>query len=193
LPIFSKELCPMRLSARPLNFALCLLSLTFVASLGFTRAGGQAPGNGLSGPPVLLPEYQARAPRTCTKLTTAPSLAQAVALAQCAMDGISSGQLFLTQSVNIEMGTPRPFVYQSDAGLSGIDLNAQVYPLRGSYTGYLCNKIGSMYPTGHSCLKSDVPEATGKCWKTSFGDYKCLLKGAVPKMEGGMPPPPVSY
>jgi hypothetical protein len=183
----------MILSARPLKLALCLFALTMLSPLAITNAGGQAPGSEISGPPVLLAEYQARAPRTCTKLKTAPSLAQAVALAQCAMDGISSGQLFLTQNVNIEMGTQRPFVYQSDAGLSGIDLNAQVYPLRGSYTGYLCNKIGSMYPAGHSCLKSDVPEATGKCWKTSFGDYKCLLKGAVPKMEGGMPPPPVSY
>jgi hypothetical protein len=183
----------MSLSARSLNLALCLLAFTMLAPLGFTSAGGQAAATNLSGPAVLLPEYQARGPRTCTKLTTAPSLAQAVALAQCGMDGISSGQLFLTQNVNIEMGSPRAFVYFSDAGLSGIDPNAQVYPLRGSYTGYMCNKIGSMYPAGHSCLKSDVSVATGTCWKTSFGDYKCLLKGAVPKMEGGMPPPPISY
>ena len=183
----------MSLSARSPNPALCLFALTLLAPLGITSAHGQAHGTDLSVPPQLLPEYQARAPRTCTKLTTAPSLTQAVALAQCAMDGISSGQLYLTQNVKIEMGTPRPFVYYSDAGLSGIDLNAKVYPLRGSYTGYLCNKIGSMYPAGHSCLKSDVPEATGSCWKTSFGDFKCLLKGAIPKMEGGMPPPPVSY
>jgi hypothetical protein len=182
----------MNLFARPLNLALCFSALTLVTSLGCNSAGGQAPGD-LSGPPVLLPLYQARAARTCTKLTTAPTLAQAVALVQCAMDGISSGSLYLTQNVNIEMGTPRAFVYNVDAGSSGIDLNAQVYPLRGSYTGYMCSRIGSMAPAGHNCMKSDVPVATGTCWKTSFGDYKCLLKGAVPKMEGGMPPPPVSY
>jgi hypothetical protein len=183
----------MSLSSRSLNLALCLLALTMFAPLGFTSAGGQAPGGDLSGPPVLLPLYQARAARTCTKLTTPPTLAQAVALVQCAMESISSGQLFLTQNVNIEMGTPRPFVYNIDAGSSGIDLNAQVYPLRGSYTGYMCSRIGSMAPAGHNCMKSDVPVAAGTCWKTSFGDYKCLLKGAYPKMEGGMPPPPVSY
>jgi hypothetical protein len=183
----------MSFSARPLSLTLCLFAITILAPLGIARAGGQASGSDLSGPPVLLPEYQARAPRTCTKLKTAPSLAQAVALAQCAMDGISSGQLFITQNVNIEIGSARPFVYFTDAGLSGIDPSAQVYPLRGSYTSYLCNKIGSMYPAGHSCLKSDVPEGTGQCWKTSFGDYKCLLKGAPPKMVGGMPPPPVTY
>jgi hypothetical protein len=175
---------------------MSLSALTLLPSLGCNNAGGQGTGTrgDLSGPPVMLPDYQTRAARTCTKLTTPPSLAQAVALVQCEMDGIASGALYLTQNVKIEMGAPRPFVYQSDAGTSGIDLKAQVYPLRGSYTSYMCYKVGAGgYPAGKGCMKSDVPLAAGTCWKTAFGDWHCSLKGASPSMGGGMPAPPVSY
>jgi hypothetical protein len=103
------------------------------------------------------------------------------------MDASSAFGVGLVQDVKIEMGKARPFVYSSDAGLSGIDLNAQVIPLRGSYTAYLCNTISNMAPVGHSCIKSPVPMAVGACWKTSFGDYKCKLQGApggsLPKSE----------
>ncbi|MGA3082140.1 MAG: hypothetical protein ABSD44_12245 [Terracidiphilus sp.] len=67
-------------------------------------------------------------------------------------------------------------------------MDAKVYPLRGSYTGYFCRLISNMEPAGQSCIKSVVPVAQGWCWKTSFGDWRCKLQGGAPKMESGAAP-----
>jgi hypothetical protein len=172
---------------RAFQFALCFLALTMFASLGCNSAGGQASGASISGPLTMLADYQSRAPRTCASVTSAPSASQAAVMVQCTMDAVSAFGVGLVQDVKLEMGKARPFLYSSDAGLSGIDLTAQVIPLRGSYTSYLCNTISNMAPVGHSCMKSPVPMAVGACWKTSFGDYKCKLQGApggsLPKSE----------
>jgi hypothetical protein len=89
----------------------------------------------------------------------------------------------LVQDVKLQVGKPRPFVYQTDAGFPGIDLDAQVYPLQGSYTAYLCRVIDNIQTAGKNCVKSAVPQATGWCYKTSFGDWKCRMQGMVPQME----------
>jgi hypothetical protein len=109
-------------------------------------------------------------------------------MVQCAMDSLDPTGLTLTQDVKLEMGGSRKFVYNSDAGLAGIDLNAQVYPLRGSYTWYFCRTIGNGVPAGRSCVVNVVPTAQGWCWKTSFGDWSCKMQGAAPKMEAGGAP-----
>ena len=172
--------------------ALCLFVLTLFTPIACKSAGGDGAGqNGaaISGPLTMLPEYDARAPRTCSKVTSPPTAAQAAVMVQCSMDGLSPTGLALTQDVQLEMGAPRPFVYNTDAGLAGVDLNAQVYPLRGSYTGYFCTKWGgTLVPIGHNCVVSAVPVAQGWCWKTSFGDYSCKLQGGAPKMTAGAGP-----
>jgi hypothetical protein len=182
----------MSLSARARKVALCLSAFTLLSPLG-CNAGGQASGSGsgssISGPLTMLPEYQARAPRTCTSVTKPPSASQAAVMVQCTMDSLSYTGLGLIQDVKLQIGSPRAFVYYSDAGLAGIDLNAQVYPLRGSYTGYFCRLTSTVLdPSAGSCIKSVVPVAEGWCWKTSFGDYKCKMQGGAPKMENSPPP-----
>ncbi len=182
----------MNLSGTMRSASFCLLVLTLLTPLGCKSAGGEGAAQGgasISGPMTMLPEYDARGPRTCSKVTSPPTAAQAAIMVQCSMDGLSQTGLQLTQDVQLEMGSPRPFVYNTDAGLSGIDLNAQVYPLRGSYTGYFCTKWGgTLVPIGHNCVVSAVPAAKGWCWKTSFGDYSCKLQGGAPKMENGAGP-----
>jgi hypothetical protein len=177
----------MSFSARAFHFALCFSAFTLLTTLGCNSAGGQGSSAAISGPLTMLADYQSRAPRTCSSVNSAPSVAQAAVMVQCTMDAQSAFGVGLVQEVKIEMGKSRPFLYSSDAGLSGIDLTAQVIPLRGSYTSYLCNTISNMAPVGHSCMKSPVPMAVGACWKTSFGDYKCKLQGApggsLPKSE----------
>lgn len=140
--------------ARPM--ALCIFVLTLFTLPGCKSAGGEGSGQtagSISGPLTMLPAYDSRAPRTCAKVTSPPSAAQAAVMVQCAMDGLSPTGVQLTQDVNLEMGSPRPFVYNTDAGLAGIDLNALVYPLRGSYTGYFCSKWGgTWYRSGITAL-----------------------------------------
>jgi hypothetical protein len=172
-------------------FTVCLFLLTLLSPLGCNadgQAGGSGSGSGISGPLTMLPDYQARAPRTCTSVAKPPSAAQAAVLVQCSMDALSYTGLGLIQDVKLQMGSSRAFVYYSDAGLAGIDLNAQVYPLRGSYTAYFCRLVRTVLdPSAGSCIKSVVPVAEGWCWKTSFGDYKCKMQGGAPKMENSPP------
>lgn len=176
--------------ARPV--ALCFFVLTLLTPLGCESAGGEGSGQSaasISGPLTILPDYDARAPRTCAKVMSPPSAAQAAVMVQCTMDGLGPTGLQLTQDVVLEMGAPRPFVYNTDAGLAGIDLKAQVYPLRGSFTGYFCSKWGgSLVPKGRNCVVSAVPVAQGWCWKTSFGDWNCKMQGGAPKMTAGPGP-----
>jgi len=171
------------------NLTLCILALTFFFPLGCNSSSGQGSGSTVSGALTMLPDYQARAPRTCSAVTSPPSVSTATVLVQCSMDGLSATGLGLVQDVTLQIGKSRPFVYYTDAGLPGIDLTAQVYPLQGSYTAYFCRLINNMSPAGQSCIKSVVPTAQGWCYKTSFGDYKCRMQGGAPKMEQGMPAP----
>jgi len=177
----------MSLSIRTHVLALGLLVLMLLTPFGFRSAYGQ--GAGISGPLTMLPDYNARAPRTCSKVTSPPSAAQAAILVQCTMDANSYTGLGLIQDVKLEMGSPRAFVYYTDAGLAGIDLNAKVIELRGSYTGYFCNLVSaSLNGPGKNCVKSAVPVAQGWCWKTSFGDWKCKMQGGAPDMVNGPGP-----
>jgi hypothetical protein len=175
---------------RPL--ALSLFVLTLLTPLGCKSAGGEGAaqsGAGISSPLTMLPEYNARAPRTCSTVKSPPSAAQATVLVQCTMDALSYTGLGLIQDVKLEMGSPRAFVYWTDAGLDGIDLKADVYPLRGSYTGYFCTLVSaSLNGPGQNCIKSVVPVAAGWCWKTSFGDWKCKMQGGAPAMVNGPGP-----
>jgi hypothetical protein len=174
------------------RMACCLLAVAMLTPLGCKSAGGEGAGQtgaGISGPLTMLSDYDARAPRTCAKVMNPPSAAQAAVMVQCTMDGLSATGLGLVQDVKLEIGSSRPFVYWTDAGLAGIDLKAQVYPLRGSYTGYFCTTVGaSLQPAGHNCIVSAVPVAQGWCWKTSFGDWNCKMQGGAPNMVNGAGP-----
>lgn len=175
----------MSLSSSAHRAAVCLFAITLLTPFGCKSAAAGAGGADISGPLTMLPEYNTRAPRTCSKVTSPPSAAQAAVLVQCSMDSVSAFGVGLFQDVKLEMGSSRPFVYYSDAGLAGIDLNAQVYPLRGSYNGYLCTlSSASLNPNGQNCIMSAVPKAVGWCWKSSFGDWACKMQGAP---GGGAP------
>jgi len=180
----------LKTCARPV--ALCFFAFTLLTPLGCKSSGGAGPTGsaaGISGPLTILPEYDSRAPRTCANVTSPPSAELAAVLVQCTMDGLGATGLALTQDVKLEMGSPRPFVYNTDAGLAGIDMNAPVYPLRGSYTSYFCRKWGgSLVPIGQNCAVSAVPSAQGWCWKTTFGDWSCKMQGGSPQTTAGPGP-----
>src|ERR1700676_4451452 len=101
----------MSFSARAFHLALCLSAFTLLASLGCDSAGGQGSGAGsaISGPLTMLADYQSRAPRTWSSVTSAPSAAQAAVMVQCTMDATSAFGVGLIQDVKLEMGKSRPF------------------------------------------------------------------------------------
>jgi hypothetical protein len=174
------------------QLAFLVLVFTLFTLAGCKSADGEGAGQSgarISGPLKMLPEYNARAPRTCAKVTSPPSAAQAAVMLQCTMDSLSATGLGLIQDVKLEMGSPRAFVYYTDAGLAGVDLNAKIYPLRGSYTGYSCTlSSASLNPGGQNCIKSAVPVAQGWCWKSSFGDWSCKMQGGAPDMINSVGP-----
>jgi len=176
------------LHVRKLAFCLLVFTLFTLEGCKSAEGAGQSAAS-ISEPLKMLPEYNTRAPRTCVKVTSPPSVAQAAIMVQCTMDSVSATGLGLIQDVKIEMGSSRPFVYYTDAGLAGIDLNAKVYPIRGSYTGYFCSlSSASLDPNGKNCIKSVVPVAQGWCWKSSFGDWSCKLQGGAPEMRNSVGP-----
>ena len=173
----------MSVSARMVKIGLCLSAMFLFATLGCDSAGVQAGRGGsasnLSGPPVMIPAYQGRAPRQCTSVTTPPSVSQATAMVQCWSDAVSAFGLFLYQDVKLQIGASRPYLNTSDSYLPQIDPTAIVYPIRGSYTSYACRGINNLVPAGKQCSRQAVPQAMGMCWKTSFGDWKCYMQGNV--------------
>jgi hypothetical protein len=182
----------MILSNRMRTVALSLFVLTLLTPLGCKSAGGEGSdqsGAGISGPLTMLPQYGSRAPRTCSKVTSPPSVAQAAVLVQCSMEADSAFGVGLVQDVKPEIGKPRKFVYATDAGTPGIDLDAQVYPLQGTYTAYLCRVINNMSPAGANCIKTVVTSAIGACYKTSFGDWRCRMQQQTMQMVMGQPAP----
>lgn len=54
-----------------------------------------------------------------------------------------------------------------------------IYPIRGSYTQYMCTKEyperGTLYNIGKNCNRSENRNATGSCYKTTFGDWRCSM------------------
>ncbi len=175
------------------GLVLILLCPALVALTGCNSGSGQAPGSvsasSLSGPVVMLSEYQARGPRICTSVTKPPLEWEATVLVQCSMDSVAPAGLTLVQDVQQDMGAAMPFRSSSDAGMAEIDSKAEVYPLRGSYVSYFCRAIGDGVAAGQNCTKSVVADGAGWCWKTSFGDWRCKMQGAVTKVESGVGAP----
>jgi hypothetical protein len=183
----------MSKSSSTRNLALCSCALGFAAFAGSLSAGseglGENDGSDLSGPPQINLSYQAREPRLCKSLTTPPSQAQAAVLVQCTMDQDRATGLFLMQEVMVQIGTPRSYVVDTDGELQAIDTTAPVYPLAGSLKTYWCSPVGVGYPAGKNCTLMPIPQAIGKCWRTTFGDWKCNLIGPTPNQRTGMPGP----
>jgi hypothetical protein len=183
----------MSLSFRTRNLALCTCALSFLAFSGNIAAvgagSGQNDGSELSGPPQMNANYQAREPRLCKPLATPPNQAQAAVLVQCTMDQDRPAGLFLMQDVIVQIGAPRSYQPEIDSNLAEINMSAPVYPLTGSLTVYWCSQVTAMTPAGRGCMVNPTPYAVGKCWKTTFGDWKCNLAGPAPSSRSGLPGP----
>jgi len=161
---------------RPLcAFVMAFLIISGCRSKEF-EAAAQSSGAILSGPPKMSEKWGARLPRECTKVTSPPNVAQAVALIQCTMEAESRDMVILIQDVKIEMAPGRPFGLAADTGLQDLDVSAKIYPLRGSQTMYQCGEV-RFYGKGTQCSAFPYPKSEGRCWQTKFKDWKCNLAG----------------
>jgi hypothetical protein len=188
----------MIFSVRVRVAAICLSAFTLLLPLGCkstdTQAASSSAASDLSGPPVFNARFQAREPRKCSAVKSPPSASQAVALIQCTREQMNAHEDWVTQNVQVEMGSSRAFNYESDAGLPEIDTSSKVIPIRGSFTGYVCAVIGEVGGVqGKNCMKGVVASAQGACWKTNFGDWKCNEDGVINPTTWNEAPPPPNY
>ena len=91
-------------------------------------------------------------------------------------------QLWLDTNVHVEVGKGRPFNIVTDSGCTpctDIDPSQPVYPIRGSYTAWKCVSVhpccGINVAPGKNCFKGENPAATGMCFRSTFGDWHCVL------------------
>ena len=148
-----------------------------VALLCLSAAAHGQPGSGAP--------YGARDARSCPDTRApargAPSAAQAAQYVTCAQEGVfgSSSSLGLVEHVRVDVGAGRPYQHVVDS-FQDIDPHQLVYPIRGSFTGYQCTLLTGPngYPNlrGHNCSVRENTHATGVCFRTTFGDWRCGMQ-----------------
>lgn len=146
-------------------------------------------------------DYGARDPHVCKDKTLpthgAPSVAQAVEYIQCEREGPRAKNLYLVEAVKIEIGAGRPYSAKADPGLSDVDPKSPVYPLTGSYQEYQCEpminnpRVPQYNNVGKNCTLRTYPKASGGCWKTLSGEWRCDLgyEEADPNPKRNVAPP----
>jgi len=128
--------------------------------------------------------FGARDPAVCASRKApakgAPTAEQAKAYFYCDTE-LVNGHLYLVADVKIEVAPKaRPFNINTDTtGI--IDPSQPIYNVRGSYTFYQCINPAfatpGQFPAGKNCNTSDVTNATGMCYKDTFGDWHCVMLG----------------
>jgi hypothetical protein len=180
----------MSLPIKVRDLVLCWMGFSALLYLGCKSADVEGAGqNGVSAPVNVNTEFATRDPRQCTGFTAQPSAAAATILIQCTMDGKSTGYINLIQNVTVQLAPPRAFIYDSDSFLNEIDTKALVIPLRGSLTAYGCSPANTVTVAGQNCESYEIPAGTGRCWKTTFGDWKCSMGGASANARRGVAGP----
>lgn len=141
--------------------------------------------------------WGARNPGECPSIQpkAAPSIAQVMTMVRCRHEVIErdGGELVLMENLKVSIGAPMPFVAAYNSWvMPEADTRSKVYPIRGSYTWSHCKTRHDASIYGNpdlNCWESDVTAAKGVCWKTTFGDWSCLLSGsAFGRREPTAPP-----
>jgi len=142
--------------------------------------------------------YGTREPQTCAdKKAPAKGAITATLAAKyfiCKAEGINGQYLYLVENVKTEVGGGRPYNPNMDLNVPEIDVKFPLYPIRGSYTSYQCKdpEIDYIKIPGRTCNRTEMPNAKGFCYKTTFGDWSCYMLDLDGKNENYFPdvPPP---
>lgn len=127
--------------------------------------------------------WGARKAATCPDVRKPPTAALAAALVRCGKDrqSTSSGESWLAEDVKVQIGGPTKFAAMfRSISMPDADTRKQVYPIRGSWTWSICilRKDAGIYGNPDlNCRETPVTGATGACWQTTFGDWKCTMNG----------------
>ncbi len=141
-------------------------------------------------------QYGAREPATCQSRTAPPSAGTARQYLLCDMEGIDAFKnLILLTDVTVQIAAPRAFIYTQDSSRTQIDVRAPVYDIRGGFKEYQCGLPivgGGAYTATHNCNRYDQPQASGSCYRDTFGDWHCTMAGnrsaSTSQVREQMPP-----
>jgi hypothetical protein len=140
-------------------------------------------------------KFNARDPRGCVSTKASgkgpPSVKIVTDALFCTHESASSSTLYLIEDVKVDVSTKgRPHNRNTDI-MSEIDIDVPVYPIRGSYVKYQCSPVSDyMKNAGKNCNIYRQPQASGSCYKTTFGDWKCsMIDLRNNTQEPGVPPP----
>lgn len=124
-----------------------------------------------------------RAAATCPSVRQAPTLALAAALVRCNKESqsTSTGESWLVADLQVQVGGATSFAAMYNAvTMPDADTRKSVYPIRGSWTWSVCKlrKDARIYGDPNmNCRETPVTRATGACWQTTFGDWRCTMNG----------------
>lgn len=126
--------------------------------------------------------YGARDPETCPSRSApasgAPSAEQAKHYLGCEIEHVSGSMLYLLADVKVQVASsPRPYEVRHDIA-DQIDPQKPVYDIRGSYLKYQCpltNSYDGEHFPGKHCSYANETNASGLCWQTSFGEWRCRM------------------
>ena len=126
--------------------------------------------------------YAARDPRTCADKTLpktgAPSAAKATEYVICSAEAVNV-YLYLVEDVKVQVSKGRPYNIREDINVPNIDIKVLVYPIRGSYKRYSCDPTRPDRTNyKRNCTIYTAPNATGLCYKDTFGDWHCGMTDA---------------
>lgn len=137
--------------------------------------------------------YGSRDPRTCedTKAPAKGAITAAFALKylNCQMERVSGGHLYLVENVKVEVGGGISYAaIIGHRSFPEIDVKHPVYPIRGSYLGYQCKDPITEHvgPPDTNCNTYNHPKATGYCYKTTFGDWRCYMNDGASQEKENM-------
>jgi hypothetical protein len=147
-------------------------------------------------------KYGTREPRACGDRTApahgAPSAEQAKHYVICELEqGDGQRPLLLVTNVRVQVAPvshpPNELIKEITA--ARIDPREPVWDIRGSFTSYKCDALSSLtaqndFAHTHNCWVSEQPNATGYCYKDTFGDWHCgMLGGAANNWRTNVLPP----
>lgn len=137
-------------------------------------------------------DYGTRSPRTCAQVKAQPNRQQMAALVQCSSEAYLSGYITLLDQVKVQPGIARAYDSRIDGKHQGIDVRAEIIPLRGSEVNYICEPVTGSSSTnkGKNCSVFIEPQAQGECWRSTSGQWQCQMGEITGTPNAVSQPPP---
>jgi hypothetical protein len=175
-----------------------------------TDANGNRVRNMRIAPEHVGAAYGARDPETCDDLTEPrtgkPSTDRAARLVRCSIEGVGDGSLYLLEDLVVREVGDNESVDASynpnagsdasaavDAGYSrDVDTSGPAYPIRGSLVRFECRRQNDNN-VGTNCWRYDEPNASGFCYRTTGGEWNCVMSDTALVRTDEVAPPPPEY